>query len=352
MKQRIDLRGIIVGARYDNEWWKPEIDAGFIIPEGRVRKALAAANGDVELYINSQGGDVFAGHEIINAITEFRAKGHKVEIIVGAQAFSMAANIVAMAGAVKVRAHKNAQFIYHGCYTETAGGASAHGDAKKLLDDINANVIAALKAKGIADCDEWFAEGRDHSLSAKEAMELGLVDELIDAEDAKPPKMVKASAVKMMGHWLDVAALEIADVEAGPAPTPDSQRWKDFQASKDREVAAALEKNAALAAQVTDLQAKLAKANTDVEGVTASLTAEKAEHEKTKATLAEKGEQLKRSQANHQKITGGVLGKTNTTQTSITSWQDAVNALGYVKAKQQHPDLLAAFKAAHKNKGN
>ena len=50
--KRIELRGVIVSGDYDGDWANDYIERGIFTPESRIRKALAEANDDVELYIN------------------------------------------------------------------------------------------------------------------------------------------------------------------------------------------------------------------------------------------------------------------------------------------------------------
>ena len=127
--KRIEIRGVIVSGNYDGEWADQYIQRGIFTPESRVRKAFAEADDDVELYINSQGGSVFAGNEIVNVIQAFRATGRKVEITVGALAASMAAIIVANADASDVKVHQNSRIMFHGALMLTEGGAgrALHG---------------------------------------------------------------------------------------------------------------------------------------------------------------------------------------------------------------------------------
>jgi len=366
MSERIEIRGVIVSSMYDAYYWQSWIDRGIITPESHFRKMLAAANGDVVLYINSPGGSVMAGNEMINAIKAFLATGRKMEITIGAIAASMAANIVAMSGVAKVKAHKNSKIMYHGSMTWTEGGADAHGDTKKLLDAINGDVIAALKSKGITDCEAWFAEGRDHWLTAQEALEMELVDEIVDATDLPPLKMDKAASARMLADGFDAAAFEIPESEA-PA-SPSDTRWREFQAKKDKEVAEAnaathkAEADAAVAiaakqnevdaanATITDLQAQLAAKTTEFEGAITSFNAEVEAHEKTKSTLDETVEQLNRVTANHEKLTASVFSQF-TQSVEITNWSDAVKQFGYAQARKKCPELYAAFMSGATKKG-
>ncbi len=68
---RIDIRGVIVPSDYDVSFLFPYIQKGLITPESYVRKQIEANKDDtLDLYINSQGGSVFAGNEMINALQD------------------------------------------------------------------------------------------------------------------------------------------------------------------------------------------------------------------------------------------------------------------------------------------
>ena len=335
--KRIEIRGVIVPSAYDCAWLADYIAKGLFTPESRIRAALVAANDDVELYVNSQGGSVFAGNEMINALKQFKATGKKLEITVGAMAASMAANIVAMSGADRVKAFANSKFMFHGAYGLTEGGKGAHEDSAAMLASINSDVIAKLLTLPGAKKPEvngWFEEGRMGWLSAKQALDMGLIHEIADAQDAPLAAMDKDAAAKMLEtSGLDVAAL---DFEEPPQTVARAEfdalmaRFTGLQSAKDKEISdlgkthaealAALKtehataltaKNSeitALKANKDDLTAKLTTATEELGTAKATLSAEQGEHVKTKAALALTGEQLTKAEAQHKALVAGALG--------------------------------------------
>lgn len=376
--KRIEIRGIIVPSSLDMKWAEDYIDKGLLTPESRVRKALAEAGDDVELYINSQGGSVFSGNELVNALKQFKATGKKLEITVGAIAASMAANIIAMAGANKVRAHSNSKFMFHGATGLTWAGSEGHKDSSELLASINADVVSSLAALPNADktkIEGWFAEGREGWLSAKQALDIGLISEIIDAPAEALKAIPKAEAEKMLEGGLDIAAFDFqepkaeepkAEEQKAEEPTPPTPpagfvpaaeleavnaRLSGLQSAKDKEIAALKTEHAAavadLTARVTDFEAKLATATKDLGKANADLSAEAAAHATTKATLAQTGEQLAAAKAKHAALVGGVLKH----EESFQSWADAEKELGYAQARKSYPELYAAFMSQSK-KGN
>jgi len=324
--KRIEIRGVIVPSAYDCAWLADYIAKGLFTPESRIRAALADANDDVELYINSQGGSVFAGNEMINALKQFKATGRKLEITVGAMAASMAANIVAMSGADRVKAFNNSKFMFHGAYGLTEGGKGAHEDSAVMLASINNDVIAKLLTLPGAKKPEvkgWFEEGRMGWLSAKQALDLGLIHEIADAQDAPLAAMDKEAAAKMLEtSGLDVAALDFQE----PADTVTRAefdalmaRFTGLQSAKDREISAQVTTHTealagkdleikALKDANTDLTAKLTTTTEELGTAKANLSAEQGAHATTKGTLTQTSEQLTKAKADHAALVGGVLG--------------------------------------------
>jgi len=228
--KRIEVRGIIVSSMYDDEFFAPYIERGIIAPESRFRRALAevdAGEEAVEVYINSPGGSVFAGNEMINALQEWRAgaagqKPRQVVVTVGALAASMGATMVVSA-ADRVRMHRNGKLMFHSAWGAVEGGPEKMQDEAELLQKINADIKARLV--GFYECppervDEWFREGREGWLSADEARDLGICDEILGEDSPAGATVDFADAAALAGRKIKIAALAgVFDlpVEAPPA---------------------------------------------------------------------------------------------------------------------------------------
>lgn len=143
----------------------------------------APARSALDVYLYTPGGDVYAGGEMINALYAAISRGVKVSVEVGALCASMGASFMAAAKAhgCRVVAHANSEVMFHGCWTVAVGGADEMSDQAKAMYDFNATVIADLKRCGVQDCEAWFSADRQKWLNAGELLELGLVDEIIDA---------------------------------------------------------------------------------------------------------------------------------------------------------------------------
>lgn len=363
--KRIEIRGVIVPSAYDQSWLAEYIDKGLFTPESRVRAALASANDDVELYINSQGGSVFAGNEMINSLKQFAATGRALHITVGAMAASMAANIVVMSGATSVKAFRNSKFMFHGAYGLTEGGKGAHEDSAELLGSINADVIAKLLTLPGAKKNAvkgWFEEGRMGWLSAAQALEMGIVGELVDALDSPLAAMDAAAAAKLLEtSGLDVAALDFSEPATDPLAALTAQhaalrqqlaesekRFAGLQSAKDKELAQLrADLLTAAAAQKTDFESQLAALTSDLSAANAALSVATESKAKAETALAETREQLTAKQSALARLTGGTLNSVE----AFASWGEAQAKLGYAPARRAYPELHAAFMQAHSRKG-
>lgn len=195
---KVKIEGVIVSPDYDDGIFESWISKGVITPSSRVVRAVEDADDPIDLYINSYGGDVFAGGEMMIALLKAHAAGRIASVEVGSIAASMAANIVAAlrANGCNVTANANSELMFHGCYTETIGGAQHHEDVAESLRNINDAVIANLNSIGITECRAWFAEGREKWIGAEDGVEMGLFTSISDLTASKPAD-IKATATKL-----------------------------------------------------------------------------------------------------------------------------------------------------------
>ncbi|MEI8164758.1 MAG: ATP-dependent Clp protease proteolytic subunit [Chloroflexales bacterium] len=216
--KRIEVRGIIVGSEYDDVWFEDYISRGIIIPESRFRKMLAEIDPDedeVEIYLNSPGGSVFAGNEMINTLVAWRAQqtdGRKaprqVSITIGSLAASMGAVMAISCSDVR-RMHANGKLMFHSAWGGTVGGPQAMQDTAALLEKINADIKGILVGRFKCNPDEvstWFAEGREGWLSAQDAKDRGLIDEIIGSEAPAGAVVEFPEAAALAARGLKLAA--------------------------------------------------------------------------------------------------------------------------------------------------
>jgi ATP-dependent protease ClpP protease subunit len=214
VKNNIAIRGIIVSALYHS--FSDYITRGVICPESIIREKIEAAdkNHDLNIYINSPGGSVFAGNEMINNLNSWRAAtGKHINIEVGAMAASMAANLIAQVGETgRVKVHSNTKIMFHGAFGYAEAGEQGFRDYADLLAKINADVKTTLVARFGLDpdlVDIWFSEGREGWLDARQAVKLGLASEVIRTYALPPERMENAQEfLKERGAKLAAALIE------------------------------------------------------------------------------------------------------------------------------------------------
>lgn len=138
-------------------------------------KLIESAVADVDLYINSPGGDVFAGLNVVNAI-------QKSKVQVTAHVEVMAASIAGVIALAcdKIEIDKNSLIMLHNCWTISSGNKKAlEQDIKAMeaIDNILHNIISENSTDEtlIAQIEEG-----DVWLTGEEAAEIFTNAELVD----------------------------------------------------------------------------------------------------------------------------------------------------------------------------
>lgn len=161
----------------DNEnFWGDEITPKMF------RDDLEADEGDVTVWINSPGGNVFAAAEIYTMLKEYAGK---ITVKIASIAAS-AASVVAMAGDV-VQMSPTALLMIHDPSTIAMGNAA---DMQKAIDTLNAvkdSILNAYTLKtGLRKSKISEMMENETWLDAKEAHRLGFCDEVLYADDQDP----------------------------------------------------------------------------------------------------------------------------------------------------------------------
>ena len=187
------------------------------------RAELEAEEGDVTVWVNSPGGNVFAAAEIYTMLKDYAGK---VTVKVASLAAS-AASVVAMAGDT-VQMSPTALLMLHDPSTVAMGNARDMEKAIATLNEVKESIINAYAAKSglrrgrIADLmseETW--------LNAKKAVELGFADEVLydgkkpeeagePAEDDADPIEAQLYSVRVM----DMAILDRLGVNDKPPSVP------------------------------------------------------------------------------------------------------------------------------------
>jgi ATP-dependent protease ClpP protease subunit len=162
---------------------------------------------EIQLRINSPGGDVFEGLAILNALRDHPAK--VVAVVDGVAA--SAASFVAMA-ADEVLMSRNTEMMIHDASGLALGNANVMHDMAGRLDKISDNIADVYASRAGGTVEEWRkAMLAETWYSADEAVEAGLADRVREPAPGDPePTEAKAR--------YNLAVFAHAGREKAPAP--------------------------------------------------------------------------------------------------------------------------------------
>ncbi len=134
---------------------------------------------EIHVYINSGGGDVFAGQAIHSML-----KRHKAKIIMHVDGLAASiASVILMAGDV-IYMPSNAMMMIHNPWTYMAGNAEELRKMADDLDKIRETLIAAYIDKSGINRDELIKLLNDETwLTAEEALSYGFIDEIDNSKE-------------------------------------------------------------------------------------------------------------------------------------------------------------------------
>jgi ATP-dependent Clp protease protease subunit len=163
----------------DETWYGDEVTPKLF------RDELASGEGNITLWINSPGGDVFAAAQIYNMLMDYP---YYVTVKIDALAAS-AASVIAMAG-TKVCMSPVAMLMIHNPMTIAIGDSEEMQKAIDMLSEVKESIMNAYEIKSgisrnkisrLMDAETW--------MNAKEAKRLGFVDEILfDGSDLSKEK--------------------------------------------------------------------------------------------------------------------------------------------------------------------
>ena len=146
----------------------------------KIRDALKEANGsDIDIFINSGGGSVFAGSEIYSMIQRY--KGNVTIHVTGLAA--SAASVIACAGKCLMSA--TAQMMVHNVSSYASGDYKNFDKMSEILKKANEAIAAAYVQKsGMSMQDALELMDVETWLTAKDALEYGLIDGIEENQNA------------------------------------------------------------------------------------------------------------------------------------------------------------------------
>lgn len=139
------------------------------------REELESDTGDITVWINSPGGNVFAAAEIYTMLRDYKGA---VTVKIDAIAAS-AASVIAMAGS-KVLMSPVAMLMIHDPSTIAMGNAADMQKAIDTLNEVKESIINAYQAKsGLSHSRISNLMSNESWLNAKKCVELGFADAIL-----------------------------------------------------------------------------------------------------------------------------------------------------------------------------
>lgn len=166
---------VLNGEISDETWFGDEVTPKLFKSE------LDKCQGDIAVWINSPGGDVFAAAQIYNMLMDYP---HNVTVKIDGLAAS-AASVIAMAG-TEVQMSPVAMMMIHNPMTVAIGDSAEMQKAISMLDEVKESIMNAYEIKTgltrarishLMDAESWF--------NAKKAVELGFADTILFSDNAE-----------------------------------------------------------------------------------------------------------------------------------------------------------------------
>jgi len=160
----------------EDTWWGDEVTPALF------RDELSKVSGNLTVWLNSPGGDVFAASQIYSML-----KNHKGKVTVKIDGIAAsAASVVAMAGDETLIA-PTAMMMIHDPSTSAMGNKADMEKAIELLEEVKESIINAYETKSHLSRNKIAKLMSDETwLNAKKAHEMGFVDGILFAEKKKP----------------------------------------------------------------------------------------------------------------------------------------------------------------------
>lgn len=179
----IDIKGEVVpsGNEWVYEWYGIQATS-----PSKVINQLNNANGKpVTIKINSGGGDVFAGCEIYNEL-----KNYSGDVTIEIQGLCASiASVIAMAG--KCIMSPLGEIMIHNVSTSTSGDYRDMEHSVEVLKKANKTVANAYILKtGMTEDEAYSLMDKETWLNADEALELGLIDEIMYSNEKIDKNMI------------------------------------------------------------------------------------------------------------------------------------------------------------------
>lgn len=192
---KINIKGTIVNT--EDSWIYDLFEIENTNPKMVADKIEEAGGEDLDIYINSGGGDVFSASEIYSAIREYSGAVH---IHVTGLAAS-AASVIACASDSDIA--PTAQLMVHNVSTSASGNYHDMDKASEDLKKADRAIAQAYRDKtGMSEADALELMDSETWITADDAVTYGLIDRIAENQNSnngeKQPERMAASVCEML----------------------------------------------------------------------------------------------------------------------------------------------------------
>lgn len=211
---------LLCGTIAQETWYGDEVTPGLF------REELAGGAGDITVWINSPGGDVFAAAQIYNMLMEYAGN---VTVRIDGIAAS-AASVIAMAGTT-VEISPVGMMMIHNPSTVAVGDAQELQAALEMLAETKESILNAYELKtgldravlsDYMDSECW--------MNAKKAVELGFVDKILFTDESQEMEELAGGTEAMLfsrravtASFLDKLKARMSAQAKAPQPMDDNR---------------------------------------------------------------------------------------------------------------------------------
>lgn len=143
--------------------------------------------GPINLHLNSQGGEVFDGLAIFNALKQ---RGN-VTVFVDALAASIASVIAQAADPGRLFIGKHASMMIHDGFSQAIGNAQEMRDLADLLDQQSDNIASVYADRTGKPASFWRERMKETTwYTGEQAVEAGLADQIVDTKNSVDGKKI------------------------------------------------------------------------------------------------------------------------------------------------------------------
>ncbi len=238
---------LVYGQIGESFWGSESVTAKKVVDQ--LNKLDSKKTKTVNVRINSPGGSVADGLAIYNALRGL-SPDIKVKVKIDGLAAS-AGSLIAMAGD-EVCMPATAIMMVHGPWSYTQGNAKELRKYADVLDKWTESLAAAYEAKSKSSKD-WLAllmDGEDHWYTAKEALDEGLIDSVLEDRPSKAKSALTEQFLGRAPAWVNLAYGMMQPMEDNVQDNAEAKAALDAVTAQLAEARAALEQaQARLAAE-------------------------------------------------------------------------------------------------------